>query len=502
MKELQMISVSHLHPHPDNPRKNLGDLTELRDSIKANGLLQNLTVVPFTMTDEEYAAACEDYRKNPTAEKQELINRVSSGSAQHYVVIIGHRRLAAAKEAGLSTVPCAVVEMTPQEQIETMLTENMQRTDLTVIEQAEGIQMVLDLGISVKDLAKNTGFSESTIRRRKNLLKLDRKELEAAEGRGGTLKDYIELEKIKDKDRRNEVLKTIGTSNFGNRLMTARDEEKTIEGLMKVEKEIAAFAQKIAFAETEGKKYIRTFYRWYYDELHVPDKDDTSNYYYTVDNEGTIDMDIRLYTDLPEETEEEQEKDDRCERAEEWLEKMDHEDKAASERFYQLRKDFVSKLSQKEIQSNLYTAIITLLNNIGKAVNGDIYNIMGLEVNDTGYAIYVKDEEQLERYINIHEYKALFLFAWGKIDNYHRKSALHDWDEDYEDGKYIIERNKNNLNGLVKVYEFLEDFGYETSDEENDYLGGVKYRNLREAFEMEFPGMLADEDDDEEDDEE
>lgn len=44
--KLQMIAVDKLHPHPDNPRKVIGDVTELAESIKANGILQNLTVVP------------------------------------------------------------------------------------------------------------------------------------------------------------------------------------------------------------------------------------------------------------------------------------------------------------------------------------------------------------------------------------------------------------------------------------------------------------------------
>ena len=47
MSEIVMIEGKHLHAHPDNPRKNLGDLTELSQSIKKNGILQNLTVVPM-----------------------------------------------------------------------------------------------------------------------------------------------------------------------------------------------------------------------------------------------------------------------------------------------------------------------------------------------------------------------------------------------------------------------------------------------------------------------
>ncbi len=43
---IQNIEINRLHPHPDNPRKDLGDLTELAESIKAKGILQNLTIVP------------------------------------------------------------------------------------------------------------------------------------------------------------------------------------------------------------------------------------------------------------------------------------------------------------------------------------------------------------------------------------------------------------------------------------------------------------------------
>ena len=47
MAEIKYIPVSKLWGHPDNPRKDLGDVTELAESIKVNGVLQNLTVVPL-----------------------------------------------------------------------------------------------------------------------------------------------------------------------------------------------------------------------------------------------------------------------------------------------------------------------------------------------------------------------------------------------------------------------------------------------------------------------
>lgn len=90
---LQNISIEKLCPHPDNPRKDLGDITELAESIKAQGILQNLTVVPY-------------------------IGEVTGMPIEGlYRVVIGHRRLAAAKLAGLKEVPCAITDMTPQEQI-------------------------------------------------------------------------------------------------------------------------------------------------------------------------------------------------------------------------------------------------------------------------------------------------------------------------------------------------------------------------------------------------
>ena len=66
-----------LYPHPDNPRRDLGDLTELADSIKENGVIQNLTVVPRKreMTSKEYREACVAYRENPTVEGQRILNR-------------------------------------------------------------------------------------------------------------------------------------------------------------------------------------------------------------------------------------------------------------------------------------------------------------------------------------------------------------------------------------------------------------------------------------------
>lgn len=204
--KLQMIPTDKLHPHPDNPRKVIGDVSELAESIKANGILQNLTVVP------------------------------NNDNWDDFTVIIGHRRLAAAKQAGLTELPCAVVEMTEKEQLSTMLTENMQRSDLTVYEEAKGCQLLLDLGDTVAEVAEKTGFSESKIRRRVKLCELDEEAFKESQIRQPTLQDYDRLNQIKDIDTRNKLLKSIGTNNFDNLLYSAVKKQETDAEKEKIEK--------------------------------------------------------------------------------------------------------------------------------------------------------------------------------------------------------------------------------------------------------------------------
>lgn len=191
---LQNISVEKLVHHPKNPRKDIGDITELSDSIKAKGILQNLTVVP---------------------------------AGDEYYVVIGNRRMEAAKAAGLKTLPCVIAEMDEKEQMETMLLENIQRVDLTVKEQADGFQLMMDLGLTVEELSEKTGFAKSTIYHRLNIAKLDGDILEQKQV---SMKQLIELEKIKSVTKRNEILADYGNSpSFSYQVGYAAEEEKAEE---------------------------------------------------------------------------------------------------------------------------------------------------------------------------------------------------------------------------------------------------------------------------------
>lgn len=208
MENIVMIPVNKIWQHPDNPRKDLGDLSELTASIRENGIYQNLTVVP-------------------------AIGEITGKwDGESYRVIIGHRRLAAARAAGLEKVPCAVVDMPIQKQIETMILENMQRADLTIYEQVKGFQQLLDLGDSIEGIARKTGFSEKTIRRRTEIGRLDPEKLERImKGRGKqlTLEDFDKLAAIKNLETRNKLLEEIGTNNFNYVVAAAKSAEKTKE---------------------------------------------------------------------------------------------------------------------------------------------------------------------------------------------------------------------------------------------------------------------------------
>ena len=189
MNNIEMIDIRRLKHHPENPRTDLGDLTELTESIKQHGIMQNLTVV-----------------------FEEIGNHIGTGK---YLVVIGNRRLEAAKAAGLTELPCVVSDMDHKTQIATMLEENMQRSDLTVYEQAQGFQMMMDLGYTAKEICEKTGFSETTVNRRLKMAELDKKTFKQAVGLQITMDDLDKLGQIEDVKKRNELLGQYGESNFG-----------------------------------------------------------------------------------------------------------------------------------------------------------------------------------------------------------------------------------------------------------------------------------------------
>ena len=104
----RMIAIDNVRPNPDQPRKVLGDLRELTESVRSKGVLEPLLV------------------------------KYNTREAVYYI-ISGERRYHAARAAGLTEVPCIEKTVDDAETLEIALIENLQRKDLTAFEEAEGL---------------------------------------------------------------------------------------------------------------------------------------------------------------------------------------------------------------------------------------------------------------------------------------------------------------------------------------------------------------------------
>ncbi|MET8334408.1 ParB/RepB/Spo0J family partition protein [Streptosporangium canum] len=138
------LPLTCLHDHPGNVRADIGDVTELAASIRAHGLLQPLTVRPHPALSD------------------------------HYQLLAGHRRAAAARAAGLERVPAVIrYDVTDAIAVEVMLVENVQRKNLNPMEKAEAVGKLRTQGYSNVRISTRTGIPEGTISGLLALLELD-----------------------------------------------------------------------------------------------------------------------------------------------------------------------------------------------------------------------------------------------------------------------------------------------------------------------------------------
>lgn len=429
------LPVGSLHPHPDNPRKDLGDLTELADSIRANGIFQNLTVIPV---DDNF---------------------------EQFIVVIGHRRLAAAKLAGLTEVPCVISQMTVKEQMQTMLLENMQRAELTVYEQAQGFQMMLDLGSTVEEVAEKSGFSVATVRRRVKMMELDQDVLKEVSARQLSLSDFDRLAQIEDIAARNECLSKIGTPNFNSDL-SYKLRKQGIQKKMPVIMELleAVGAKQIPQNERYSNKYdaISSFYISDWDEEMplLPDNVSDKLFYYIEDYSGCIYFKKKAKrADPVRRSAEEIEREKQI--AEAWSQL---DEKAAVA--YDLRSSFVKNLTygKRNAEQILRGALIFGAINANSYVGSDgdsVRMILGLEGSGWAMDRAAKAVDALremsERQIPVLIY-ALF--------NDNRKESWSD--------SYRKEYPKHNVSAKLKgLYAWLTPLGYEMSEEEKTLLDGT-----------------------------
>ena len=166
---LRDIPITQIESNPFQPRKSFRpeELKELQESLKSSGLLQPVTVRP-------------------------------SPAGKGYELIAGERRLRAASALGWETIPAVVKEMSDQEILTLALIENLQRSDLNPVEEAEGYdQLIRDFGYTQQSVATMVGKDRSTVANVLRILQLPvpvRKLLEQGDLTAGQARPLLALQ--------------------------------------------------------------------------------------------------------------------------------------------------------------------------------------------------------------------------------------------------------------------------------------------------------------------
>ena len=138
----RMIPVEQIRPNPDQPRKSIGDLRDLTDSVREKGVLEPL-LVRFVPRED-----C-------------------------YYIISGERRYHAARAAGLREIPCIEKTADDAETLEIGLIENIQRKDLTAFEEADGLhRLATQFEYTHEDVARKIGRARSSVTETLSLLNI------------------------------------------------------------------------------------------------------------------------------------------------------------------------------------------------------------------------------------------------------------------------------------------------------------------------------------------
>jgi len=178
------LSVSAIHPNPNQPRRYFDpeSLNDLSRSIEQVGILQPLTV-----------------------------SRTQSG----WELIAGERRLRAAEMAGLSTVPCLVLDINDQSSSLLALIENIQRADLDVWEEAAALRQLIDeYHLSQEEAGQQVGISQSAVANKLRLLKLPADVIEQLRAANLTERHARALLRLSDADQQRNALSHIIRHNL------------------------------------------------------------------------------------------------------------------------------------------------------------------------------------------------------------------------------------------------------------------------------------------------
>ena len=352
--------------------------------------------------------------------------------------------------------------------MQTMMVENMQRSDLTVYEQAQGFQMMMDFGQTVEQISDKSGFSQSTVRRRIKLLELNHDSFKKAEKRGATLSDFAQLDKIEDLEARNRVLETLGTQNFNRAMQDALEQQKWQHQKAEWIEQLKKFATEDSQASYQTHEHVNAYGKWdTKKEVVMPEDADKIAYVYKV-SENQID----LYK--PRDTEAEDASNSAREAARATEQLAREQFAAVTKLMYELRWDFVKDLTPAECKKHLpeilaySTPILTEYRHMEDDEN--VLRLLGIGLDEQ-----IREDTELEdalKMFNAYDTepeKILLAVAFDATDSSREGYWSTEWNGPTGASKFVHRKNDD----LDSTYELLTALGYEMADDEKALQDGT-----------------------------
>ncbi len=198
-RNVKLIKIEDIVPNRFQPRQIFGEkeLNELAASIKEHGIIQPLILRPL---------------------------------GNKYEIIAGERRHKAASIAGLSEVPAIIVEKDDNESAELAIVENIQRKDLTPIEEAKSYKKLLSRGLIQEEIAQKLGIAQSTVANKLRLLNLTEEVQDALLNNRISERHARGLLRIENPDEQIKLLNKII-----NEKLTVKQTEEEINKILKIE---------------------------------------------------------------------------------------------------------------------------------------------------------------------------------------------------------------------------------------------------------------------------
>ncbi len=218
---IRMIPVDRIEPNPRQARSELGNIEELQASIKARGVIEPIIIRP---------------------------------SGDKYEIIAGERRYVASRNIGLKELPCIEMNVGDNEAMEISLIENLQRKDLDVFEEADGLKMLMETyGYSHGQISDKIGKARSTITEIINISKIPREVRslcrEAAVDKNRSL--LIEISKLGGVEEMRAIVQKI--KDQGLKREDTRDLTKLFKDKLKPAKKVRHFV--FNYSPKEDKTY-------------------------------------------------------------------------------------------------------------------------------------------------------------------------------------------------------------------------------------------------------